>query len=211
MTLTQAPLPAESVKGTEEGWIAMFDELAAALDVGCGYGQESAPRTLRFERLLPGPIERVWAYLTQSDKRAQWLASGEMAGSLGGTTTWHFDHASLSPHVTPIPAKYAAMQGGHDIHPRLTRYEPPHVLGFIWDEARDASEVVFELSQVGERVRLVLTQTRLSDRETMISAASGWHAHLTILAARLNDRTPPPFWPAHAELETAYGARLPNS
>lgn len=27
------------------------------------YGTVIAPNTIRFERLLPGPIERVWAYL----------------------------------------------------------------------------------------------------------------------------------------------------
>lgn len=26
-------------------------------------------QTVRFERLLPGPIERVWAYLTELEKR----------------------------------------------------------------------------------------------------------------------------------------------
>ena len=34
-------------------------------------------QTVRFERLLPGPIERVWAYLTESEKRRKWLASGD--------------------------------------------------------------------------------------------------------------------------------------
>ena len=42
------------------------------------YGVVIAPNTIRFERLLPGPIERVWAYLTESEKRAKWLASGAM-------------------------------------------------------------------------------------------------------------------------------------
>ena len=32
------------------------------------------PGTVKMERLLPGPVERVWAYLTESDKRARWLA-----------------------------------------------------------------------------------------------------------------------------------------
>ena len=40
--------------------------------------------TIRFERLLPGPIERVWAYLTESDKRAKWLAAGDMDLRPGG-------------------------------------------------------------------------------------------------------------------------------
>lgn len=30
-----------------------------------------APDTLRIERILPGPIERIWPFLTESDKRKQ--------------------------------------------------------------------------------------------------------------------------------------------
>src|SRR5690606_39019955 len=33
-------------------------------------------QTVRFRRVLPGPIERVWAYLTEADKRAKWFAGG---------------------------------------------------------------------------------------------------------------------------------------
>ena len=39
-------------------------------------GTSTEPGTVRLERLLPGPIERVWAYLTESDKRATWFAAG---------------------------------------------------------------------------------------------------------------------------------------
>ncbi|MEX3932396.1 hypothetical protein AB4Y32_11375 [Paraburkholderia phymatum] len=34
-------------------------------------GAFDGTQVVRFERLLPGPIERVWAYLTESDKRSQ--------------------------------------------------------------------------------------------------------------------------------------------
>jgi uncharacterized protein YndB with AHSA1/START domain len=36
------------------------------------------PATLKIERLLPGPIERVWACLTEIGLRRRWLAAGEM-------------------------------------------------------------------------------------------------------------------------------------
>ena len=39
------------------------------------YGDAIEPRTVRLERLLPGPIERVWAYLRRAstlDRRAFW-------------------------------------------------------------------------------------------------------------------------------------------
>ena len=38
------------------------------------YGVLTEPATLTLRRFLPGPVERVWAYLTQSDLRRQWLA-----------------------------------------------------------------------------------------------------------------------------------------
>ena len=34
------------------------------------YGELLDENTVRFERLLPGPIERVWSYLTEGEKRA---------------------------------------------------------------------------------------------------------------------------------------------
>ena len=34
------------------------------------YGVVTAPDTVKIERMLPGPIERVWAYLTDPAKRA---------------------------------------------------------------------------------------------------------------------------------------------
>ena len=47
------------------------------------YGVLTAPDTLHIERLLPGPIERVWQYLTDSDKRATWLAAGNVEQQIG--------------------------------------------------------------------------------------------------------------------------------
>ena len=65
------------------------------------YGTVSAPRTVRIQRRLPGPIDRVWAYLTESDLRRQWLAAGDMPPATGGMfeLTWRNDelvHAGIS-------------------------------------------------------------------------------------------------------------------
>ena len=57
------------------------------------------PSTIRLERLLPGPIERVWAYLTESNKRATWLAAGEFDLRIGGRIELHFDNDKLSDDV----------------------------------------------------------------------------------------------------------------
>lgn len=45
-------------------------------DVSSDYGVLTEAGTIRFERLLPAPLERVWAYLTDGEKRARWLCGG---------------------------------------------------------------------------------------------------------------------------------------
>ncbi len=42
------------------------------------YGTVLSPTEVRFQRLLPGPIESVWAFLADSRKRGEWFASGPM-------------------------------------------------------------------------------------------------------------------------------------
>ena len=54
------------------------------------------PSTVRMERLLPGPVERVWAYITESKKRATWLAAGEFDLRIGGKIELHFENDKLA-------------------------------------------------------------------------------------------------------------------
>ena len=42
------------------------------------YAVATNPTTVRIERSLPGPIERAWEYLTDSEKRGKWFASGNL-------------------------------------------------------------------------------------------------------------------------------------
>lgn len=60
------------------------------------YGMIIEPGTLRIQRLLPGPIERVWAYLTESDKRATWLAAGAMKLENGAPLELEFRNSDLA-------------------------------------------------------------------------------------------------------------------
>ena len=173
------------------------------------YGEILEPKTVRLERTLPGPIERVWAYLTDSQERGTWLASGEMQLRRGGRVELDWKHSDLSPVQEPVPERFADLEGGHHMEGRITEIDPPRKLGFTWGE--DASEVTFELTPRGEDVLLVITHRRLSGREEMISVASGWHAHLAILADNLEGKTPRPFWSTHAALEGEYEKRFPHS
>jgi len=76
-------------------------------------GTIPAPGTIRFERRLNASLQEVWAYLTESDLRGQWLAKGEMELVPGGTVDLHFRHSDLSPLPGTPPDKYKEMSGGH--------------------------------------------------------------------------------------------------
>lgn len=179
------------------------------------YGHLTASDTIRFERLLPGPIERVWAYLVEPEKRRLWLAGGPMTLAPGGEVGLQFRNAELSRDDDRAPEAYRAQENSGEVHGRILRCEPPHRLAFTWgdDPSRpgDAqSEVDFELSAEGERVRLVLTHRRLLARE-LTSVAGGWHTHLGILEDHLSGQSPRPFWRTHTRLEAEYVERLANS
>jgi uncharacterized protein YndB with AHSA1/START domain/DNA-binding transcriptional ArsR family regulator len=193
---------------------AMNDQRLSAMIVDAQqamneFGVVTEARTVRIRRVLPGPIERVWAYLTESEKRAKWLASGEMDLRVGGRVELTFRHSGLSPHPEPIPDKYRKYEGT-GFEGRITRCEPPRLLSYTWGDCRrQQSEVTFELTPEGQKVLLVLTHRRLDDRAKMVSASSGWHIHLGILEDLLEGRSPRIFWSTYTRLEAEYERRLP--
>jgi hypothetical protein len=67
------------------------------------YGALTEPTTLEIMRLLPGPIERVWAYLTESELRRKWLAAGEMEMKVGALFefVWRNDELTNPPGQRP--------------------------------------------------------------------------------------------------------------
>ncbi len=141
--------------------------------------------TVRFERLLPGPIERVWAYLTQPQFLRTWLAESSMDLRVGGAVALRFDTDEV-----PARAKGGAIDQGI-----ITRYEPPHRLAYTWQKAPNGpvtSHVAFELEAVEDQVRLVLTHSKLP-HSSLASFGAGWHTHLTVLGARLQALEPSPF------------------
>jgi uncharacterized protein YndB with AHSA1/START domain len=173
------------------------------------FGIVPEARTVRLQRVLPGPIERVWAYLTESEKRGKWLARGPMELRIGGRVELNFRNAELSPQKETPPDRYKN-RGGGSLRGRITRCDPPRLLSYTWNEdSGSPSEVTFELTSQGADVVLVLTHRRLGDRTAMVSVAGGWHTHLGILIDHLNGREPRPFWATFARLEAEYEKRLP--
>lgn len=171
------------------------------------YAVVTAPGTVHIERLLPGPIERIWAYLTESDKRGQWFASGDAELKAGGRIELIFRNSDLTRNDDPAPAKYAREAGEVSMAGRITQCEPPHLLAFTWGD-ESASEVRFELTERGNKVLLAITHTGLDAFDARISIAGGWHTHLGILADRLEGREPEGFWRTHTRLEAEYAKRL---
>ena len=176
------------------------------------HGALTAPDTIRFERLLPGPIERVWMHLVDPDKRALWLAGGPMTLAPDGDVELAFRNAELSRGDDPAPEKYRDYENSGEVFGQITACEPPHLLAFTWSdmpgepEAED-SEVRFELETQGEHVRLTLTHMRLQSNE-LLSVAGGWHTHLGILEDTLSGREARPFWRTHTRIEAEYAERL---
>jgi uncharacterized protein YndB with AHSA1/START domain len=166
------------------------------------YGEVIEPNTLRIRRLLPGPIDRVWQYLTDSDLRRQWLASGVMEMRVGAPFELVWRNEELE-NSGPRPEGFDAE---HRLQSAITELDPPRRLGYTFG---DAGEVTFELEPRGDEVLLTLTHRRLPDRETMLKVAAGWHAHLDVLAAKAAGESPPPFWANWSELREQYARRIP--
>ena len=166
------------------------------------------PGTVRLERLVPGPIERVWAYITESDKRAKWLAAGEFDLRVGGKARLEFDNSSLSSEKT-TPEKYRDRQSGKGskFDGVITRLEPMRALAHTWTWNGGDTEVTYELAPMGKDVMLTIVHRRLG-KDLTPSVMGGWDVHTGILEDVLNGVEPRPFWTTHASLEKEYAAAL---
>lgn len=167
------------------------------------YGVLTAPDTLEIRRVLPAPPERVWAWLTDSELRRKWLAAGEMTLVPGAEFefVWRNDELTDPPGKRPEGASQE-----HRMTCRVISADPPRSLAITWGTA---SNVTFTLAPRGEGTLLTIVHARLPDRGSLLSVSSGWHAHLDVLVALVENRKPAPFWDACAALKQDYERRLP--
>lgn len=158
--------------------------------------------TLCIRRSLPGPIERVWAHLTDSDLRRQWLAEGRMTLQPGSSfeLVWRNDELSASAAERPegFSAESRATCG-------VIEVDPPRRLRYLWPSVGD---VCFELAPAGDRVLLTLTHRKLSGDNLILNVCAGWHAHLELLLARVEGTTAPSLWATWKRLRGEYEALL---
>ncbi|MBW6396674.1 SRPBCC family protein [Roseomonas sp. HJA6] len=169
-----------------------------------GYGALTEPMTLQIQRMLPGPIERVWAYITDSDLRRQWLAAGPMDQKVGATVefVWRNDELNTPPSRRP-----EGFDEEHRLLCEVLEIDPPRRLVITWGRS---DGVTFELAPVGQKVLLTITHRRLPDRDMLLKVSAGWHGHLDVLAARMAGVEPAPFWDEWLRLKGEYAKRIPE-
>ena len=130
---------------------------------------------VRFERLLPGPIERVWDFLISSERLPGWFGDGTIEPRAGGKVH---------------------MMNGH-IRGIVTGWQPPRKLTYTWnvfapgqiESPYPESYVSFELEPRGTKVLLVLSHLPVLERFEKQNAM-GWHTFLDMLTAAARGDAP---------------------
>jgi len=168
------------------------------------YGVITEPTTVRLQRLLPGPIEKVWSYITDSELRGKWLATGPMDLRVGGKVELVWRNDNLTDHREERPPGFSEE---HRQESLITRLDPPHLLAFGWD---GGSEVTFQLEPQEGEIMLTITHSKLPSRSQMLGVSSGWHAHVDVFEARLRGEELPFFWRNFAALKAEYDKRIPQ-
>ncbi len=137
-------------------------------------GEFDAAGTVRFQRLLSAPPERVWEYLTEAELLPEWLGNGYISEEIGG--------------------KIELRSGGPVVRGIVLAREPLKHLSYSWivymlgDDVPAVTEAIinFDLEPVDEGTRLTLTQGPI-DPEYRARAAGGWHALLAVLQGALSE------------------------
>lgn len=168
------------------------------------YGALTEPATLTIRRLLPGPAERIWGYLTDSDLRRKWLAAGAMEMKAGSAFELVWRNSELDDPPSQRPEGFSEE---HRMAGRILEADPPRRLVITW--GTEGGSVAFDLESRGGDVLLTVTHRRLVDRTSMLNVSAGWHMHLDVLVARLTGRPREAFWSGWIRLKEEYAGRLP--
>lgn len=165
------------------------------------YGVLSEDATLTLERLLPGPIERVWSYLVDSDLRRQWLAAGAMEQRVGAPVelVWRNDELT-----DPSGTRPDGMDEVHRLNCEVLEISAPHRLAISWGST---GGVTFTLQEKADEVLLTIVHRRVPDPAMLLNVSAGWHSHVDVLEARLRGTAPAPHWENFVRLRDDYRAR----
>jgi uncharacterized protein YndB with AHSA1/START domain len=165
----------------------------------------TAPDTIRLERMLDAPPEKVWRYLTEADLRQQWFMGGSDARPDSEFELLN-DHDNLSEDDVPYPADYAPYKG-KTWSEKVVGFEPPRLLATTFQGGRNGV-VTYELFAEGPGTRLVLTHSGITSGTGAQDFGSGWNSHLTVLQEKLAGRGVRDFWALHARSRQAVAEAL---
>lgn len=130
---------------------------------------------VRFVRHLPGPVEKVWAMLTETSRLPEWYGKGVIEPREGGKVQL------MGEHIRGV----------------VTGWRPHILLAYTWN-VFDPGETVsrfpisyleFALASEGKAVKLTLTH-RPIPAEFQKQTAMGWHTMLDLVEAGLNGESP---------------------
>jgi uncharacterized protein YndB with AHSA1/START domain len=130
---------------------------------------------VRFVRILPGPVEKVWALLTETKRLPEWYGEGAIEPREGGNVQ---------------------LMGGH-IRGVVTGWRPHSLLAYTWN-VFDPGDTVsrfpisyleFALAREDKAVKLTLTH-RPIPANFQKQTAMGWHTMLDLVEAGLNGELP---------------------
>ncbi|MGE5450477.1 MAG: SRPBCC family protein [Acidobacteriota bacterium] len=169
------------------------------------FGTLSEPTTLTLQRRLPGPIERVWSYIMDSDLRSQWLAAGALRPQAGASFELVWRNDTLSASADERPADFPEESRATCT---VTEVEPLRRLTFEWP---GAGVVTFTLDPVGDEVLFTVTHRDLTDRRMRVMVGAGWHMHCDILTDRLSGSKPASFWSGWLRLRDEYERRMADA
>jgi uncharacterized protein YndB with AHSA1/START domain len=146
--------------------------------------------TLRFERDLSHPVERVWRAITDPAELKTWFPSRVELDELKVGARLHFVFETEN-----VPS----------LDGEITELEPPHLLAFTWgfDQLR------FELEPAAQGCKLVFSCTFTDDGIKAARDGAGWHVCLELLDAYLQGRSVA--WQSNErwqELHPAYVAQM---
>ena len=175
-------------------------------------GRLVEPTTMRFERVLPGPIERVWDHLTRPELLTTWLSvAAKMELREGGRVELTMDHGEKGKLPEQVKAKIVDAETiTPKVHGTVTRLVPGRALAYTWEDAMSTeavkSEVTFELEPRGTDVLLVLTHRRVVEKY-IPQALGGWHTLLDGLETRVRGGPPLKFFERFEENLALYAPK----
>jgi uncharacterized protein YndB with AHSA1/START domain len=172
----------------------------AATDVDLGELIRDDGRVgLRFVRVYPHPIERVWRALTESDQLRFWMPCDIVGERRPGATI----RLPFWPgHVEKYAIDEPILTG------EITVWEPPRRFEWTWGE----DVLRWELADLADGTELTFTTWPADpDLAGVVSSAGGYHLCLALLAVLLTDGTAPSMTEVDAvafRMEEAYKQRF---